>query len=332
MPKRRNNAPQRHQNTHLAAAAAAALHSDIDTDTNTLDASTAHMPTTHAAARTNDELNLSVLQRHNPSVQQILSIAPFAVVYLFSPESQQWEKCGVEGTMFVCQLAPFRSSTSSNAYDGSEDRYIERYAVTVLNRKGLENFSTHLTSTAEVEITDEYVILQVNDDEGGAPSIYGLWIFCEPEPSSTARAREINASIIQECASRAEESRRIAEEVDGGFGEEESQGENGYGIDGAEALGYEQGASVGQREVQQVQNGLVSGLSQPNVPTAGQQLDMSTLFGPPQGNRMSEGTFNMAAPMDPRLQQPLSPGYGQQPSLSQPSQRDALLSLFRGAR
>src|SRR5947209_5070124 len=35
--------------------------------------------------RTNEELNLSVLKRHNSQINSILSIAPYAVVYEFSP-------------------------------------------------------------------------------------------------------------------------------------------------------------------------------------------------------------------------------------------------------
>lgn len=156
--------------------------------------------------RTNAQLNLGVIQRHNPSVIDILSIAPYAVVYLFSPVSQQWEKSGVEGTLFVCRLSP-------NALGR------DRYSVIILNRRGLDNFSTELKSGDDVDVTDEYVILQVAQEDSSNEAedvpeiqIFGLWIFSEPEPSSTAKAREINAQIIQHCAKQAEISRKIAEE------------------------------------------------------------------------------------------------------------------------
>ncbi|KAI9712878.1 MAG: hypothetical protein M1812_006747 [Candelaria pacifica] len=142
-------------------------------------------------ARTNAELNLSALRRHNPAVASLLSIAPYAVVYIFSPTSQQWEKSGIEGTLFVCQLRP-------------SDTGAERYTVMLLNRRGLENFEAELLKGADVEITEDYVILRANDGE----HIYGLWIFSEPEPSSTANTRAINAQIIQDCALRAEASTR----------------------------------------------------------------------------------------------------------------------------
>ncbi|OCL04695.1 PH domain-like protein [Glonium stellatum] len=148
--------------------------------------------------RSNAELNLSVIQRHNPSVTSVLSIAPYAVVYLFSPVTQAWEKCGIEGTLFVCQL------TQSNI--GAD-----RYAVMILNRRGLDNFTTELLSGDDVENTEEYVILQIGAEDG-TPQIYGLWIFSEPAPSSTANTRTINAQIIQDCATQAEMSRKLLEQ------------------------------------------------------------------------------------------------------------------------
>lgn len=177
---------------------AQATQSDYDTDTaNATDIQQAH---SQLPVRTNEEINLSVLQRHNPLVGQIVSIAPFAVVYLFSPDSQQWEKSGIEGTLFVCMLTPTIHG------DGVMQ---ERYSVVVLNRKGLENFATELLSASDVEITEQYVILQVTADDG-TPQIFGLWIFSEPEPASTAQSRIINAQIISECASRAEKSRILS--------------------------------------------------------------------------------------------------------------------------
>jgi hypothetical protein len=146
--------------------------------------------------RSNDELNLSVIRRHNPAVAEILSIAPYAVVYLFSPITQQWEKCGIEGTLFICQLTP--SPTG-----------VKQYCVTILNRRGLDNFYTELLSGDDVENTEDYIILQVAGED--APQIYGLWIFSEPPPSSTATMRAMTAQLIQECATQAEASKKRME-------------------------------------------------------------------------------------------------------------------------
>jgi len=158
--------------------------------------------------RTNEELNLQVLHKLNPEIRAIVSLATYAVIYTFSSGTQGWEKSGVEGTMFVVQLEPGSAERyGTNATEQPE----ERYAVFVLNRRGLENFMLELRNEDDVEITNEYVILQkVEDTADGLGSqesvIYGVWIFAEPE-ASTADARTFNAQVIQQCASQASMSR-----------------------------------------------------------------------------------------------------------------------------
>ncbi|KAF2792962.1 PH domain-like protein [Melanomma pulvis-pyrius CBS 109.77] len=142
--------------------------------------------------RSNEELNLSVLRRHYPDVTALRHLAPYAVLYAFNLDTQQWEKIGIEGTLFVCELAP----------SGGADRF----SVVILNRRGLDNFAMELTSEAEMEITDEYVILQ-------GDQVYGLWIFSEPPPSSTANTRIETAEKIKVLAIQAAESRRAREQV-----------------------------------------------------------------------------------------------------------------------
>jgi hypothetical protein len=156
----------------------------------------AEMPA--STLRTNDELNMAVLARHYPSITTILSIAPYAVLYTFSPSTQAWEKSGIEGTLFVC--AQHHDALGA-----------EHFSVVILNRRGLENFEAELRSSDDIEVTDEYVILKGEGDEG--PIIYGLWIFAEPPPSSTSDCRIVNAAVIQECANRAESSRALAQEA-----------------------------------------------------------------------------------------------------------------------
>jgi Dcp1-like decapping family len=170
-------------------------------------------PQQQASPRSNEELNISVLRRHNPNITSILSLAPYVVVYTFSPVTQQWEKNGIEGTMFICQLA-----------QGSYGE--ERYSVFVLNRRGLNNFDILLTDGENVEITDEFVILKAdresevsginnnnNNNNNGSEHIIGLWIFSEPAPNSTAETRKINAEVIKECATHAGRSMELAREA-----------------------------------------------------------------------------------------------------------------------
>jgi hypothetical protein len=150
--------------------------------------------------RTNDELNLSVLQRYNPEISSILSIAPYAVIYEFTPHPEPtWNKSGIEGSLFICQLSPGRRL--------GEDRYV----VFVLNRRGLENFEAELREADNtcVEITEEYVIVSLM--EGGAQKIYGIFIFSEGVGSSTEKTRSLNAELMKQCATQAGISLKAAE-------------------------------------------------------------------------------------------------------------------------
>ncbi|MCJ1411463.1 hypothetical protein MMC19_005552 [Ptychographa xylographoides] len=189
---------QRHQQSHSGN-----LHqpSDYESDVAFLsDAPPALMQ------RTDEELNLSVLRRHNRDVYSLEYVAPYAVVYQFSPDSQQWEKCGIEGTAFVCGLLPTEESP-------------QRYEVTVLNRRGLNNFALELLNATDVEVTEEYIILNSIND--AVPHVYGLWVFSEPPPSSTSHHRTAIAQKIQGCAQRVENARILASEAqDNGYNQD----------------------------------------------------------------------------------------------------------------
>ena len=139
--------------------------------------------------RSDAELNLSVLQRHLPSTQSIEKIAPYAVVYLFSIEREGWEKSGVEGSLFIVRT-----------YE--EGR--EGYAVVVLNRRGLENFVLTIKREDQVDVTEEYIILQDAGDEGEEEQkAYGLWVFQEAEGSTRGTRAEVG-DLITELARRME--------------------------------------------------------------------------------------------------------------------------------
>lgn len=159
-----------------------APRSDYDTDTaNVTDAPPADLAP--PPIRTNTELNLTVLRRYSPDVEHIVAIAPFAVIYTFSPETQGWEKCGIEGTLFICQL---------NA---------GRYNVVVLNRKSLDNFIEELASPDDIEVNEPFIILQIAGEDD-LPQIFGLWIFSEPDDQPSTR--DVVAQTLQSCARQAQ--------------------------------------------------------------------------------------------------------------------------------
>lgn len=276
--------------------------------------------------RSNEELNLAVLRRHNPSITSILSLAPYSVVYIFSPTTRQWEKNGVEGTLFVCQLT-----------QGSLGE--ERYSAFVLNRRGLQNFDLPLTDGENVELTEEYVILKAdeatdsgtngiadpqarqNGNNANGVRIYGLWIYSEPPPNSTAETRTINAQMIRECAVHAGQSMKLARE------RLEAMRQNGMHLAAAAA-----GTQTAPLEEVQA-----------SVPM-GRQISLKDLFG--QQRAQDDGwtvRAHHAGPMEqqqqphpqpqirPEMFQQQSQQYHPNPLAPHPPQPDVLGDLFRRA-
>lgn len=140
--------------------------------------------------RSNPEMNLSVLQRYNPAVREILCQAANAVVYIFTPDTGVWDKSGVEGTMFVCEQEP--------TYKSGE----ESYCLFVLNRRGLENLILDLGKTQDVEVTPELLIMRFG---GGSAEkvqkVMGIWIHNNKDD------RERNSDVIQQCWNQARASK-----------------------------------------------------------------------------------------------------------------------------
>jgi len=306
-PKRRQN-QQRHY----------IEQSDYDSEAYQTDAAGQSHPSgeVHKPVRDNVELNLAVLQRHNPDVHQVLSLASFAVVYLFSTETEQWEKSDIEGPLFVCQLIPATLQSADNAPT------IERYMVIILNRKNLHNFSMELLSTAQVEVDEQFIMFNVVDEETGAPQIYGLWVFAEAG-ASTAHAKEINAQVVLECAARAERSRQLVEDV----------------TPLQEADGYEEELDHTQHNGDYFAQQAMSEQVHDAVPAPGQQIHLANLFGQSQGldhngqHHQYQSHDTRQYQQHPPQQQYATPGAGNQyVNGPPPSQPDILLNLFRNAR
>lgn len=159
------------------------------------------LPPPQPQDRSDDAINLSVLQRYLPSAEYIEEKAPYAVVYIYGAGGEGkepgWEKTGVEGTVFVLRLL------------NDEGEY--EYAVLVLNRRGLDNFVLHLERKEGVELTEEYIILQGTvQDEG---KVYGLWIFEEQGSSTKEKRGEIGKCIVK-CVEMAEGKTQDGDEND----------------------------------------------------------------------------------------------------------------------
>ncbi|KAF4547955.1 Dcp1-like decapping family-like protein [Elsinoe fawcettii] len=272
--------------------------------------------------RTNEELNLAVLRRHSPSVSQILSVAGFACVYRFAPDTQTWVKTGVEGALFVCELLPIVPTGAA----GTNGGLVERYGVVVLNRKGLNNFVVELRSQGDVDVDEEYVILQVGEGEDVEEGIYGLWIFC---PGGDTTDREVAAAVITECAGRAEGSRVALEGQD--------DYEQGY------EAGYENGFADGEdaqeQDVQQAYQPQYTQQGHQSGQEGGQQIDLLSLFGKATQSHQAQQPQQPQFQQQPQYQngysqeqQPVSQGqyqHGHPQPPTQQTQAQNLLSLFK---
>jgi hypothetical protein len=255
------------------------------------------LPTPQSSTRTDAQLNLSVLQRHFPTTQLILRIAPFAVVYLFNPERQGWEKSGVEGSLFILQ------TYNENG---------EGYAVFVLNRRGLENFTLRLEKADRVEVTEEYIILQ-----DGA-TVHGLWIFEEAEGSTQGIRAEIGQTML-ECAQRAE---LISQD---------------YSLSNGNGNRNGNGAYIAQEEPAARSPDLMALLGQPRT-----QQPQPT----PQSNTQAQNLLNLFRTDEPRGPRPAAPAQQAQmknglgvmdilreqpaPVAQGPATKQDLLNILRG--
>jgi hypothetical protein len=173
--------------------------------------------------RTNTELNLSVLRRYAPSVRTILSIAANAVVYRFSPTIQQWEKAGVEGTLFVCDTAEGPTA------EGPEGRHASGQhpsaCVIVLNRHGLNNLILEMGDVEEVEVMGE--ILSIRHVEGSEQQVLGIWVHADKDNIRS----EIAGSVLgkwREVRNAVERDKATTTTTGGG-----GRGEGGVGLSGS---------------------------------------------------------------------------------------------------
>lgn len=173
--------------------------SDYEVESDALEGYISDLPRpAPPVARTNDELNLSVIQKHYPDVVEILSVAPYATIYDFSPSTNEWQKTSQVGTLFICQLAP--------------GTYGElRYRAIVLNRGGMDNFEAGLLQLDHggVAIQGEFVEI-IGESEDGETKVNSIYIY-SAEGQSTEASRKANGELMVELARVARTSREAAE-------------------------------------------------------------------------------------------------------------------------
>jgi len=100
-----------------------------------------------------EQINLRVLGRYDRNISAILQTISHVVLYDFDSMSKEWNKRGIEGTLFVYQ------------------RNDNTYAFTILNRLSLTNLNVRINPDFQIQQSGEYLMYKTDD------TVHGLWIF-----------------------------------------------------------------------------------------------------------------------------------------------------------
>ncbi|KAK3994827.1 hypothetical protein QBC44DRAFT_357095 [Cladorrhinum sp. PSN332] len=168
--------------------------SDYESDTAYYMETRDMAPQPPSQTRSDLEINLSVLRRHDPTILSIRAIAANAVIYTFLETTGGWEKHGIEGTLFVCEQQPVLGSLGQPKPNA---------CVFVLNRRGMNNLILDLSRVSDCEVVEELVVFRLEDgyspnsaglEDGTANGtrVLGIWMH-----SDETRPREANMGMIQ---------------------------------------------------------------------------------------------------------------------------------------
>ncbi|XP_059659634.1 mRNA-decapping enzyme-like protein [Cornus florida] len=118
-------------------------------------------------------LNLTVLQRIDPFVEEILITAAHVTFYEFNIELSQWSRKDVEGSLFVVKR---------NAQP--------RFQFIVMNRRNTDNLVENLLGDFEYEVQVPYLLYR-----NAAQEVNGIWFYNarECEEVATLFSRILNA-------------------------------------------------------------------------------------------------------------------------------------------
>jgi len=124
--------------------------------------------------------NLRVLQRLDSLILDIQGSATHVVLYEFSVDSQQWEKTGCEGSLFIAK----RSESP-------------RFKLVVLNRNSKENLEVPITGKFQMQVQEPYLIFRETKGDG-VVQIRGIWFH-------DAAEREAVSSLLTRIVSSLEQ-------------------------------------------------------------------------------------------------------------------------------
>ncbi|KAI4385426.1 hypothetical protein MLD38_003453 [Melastoma candidum] len=124
-------------------------------------------------------LNLTVLQRMDPFVEEILITAAHVTFYKFDIDSSQWSRKDVEGSLFVV-----KRNTQP------------RFQFIVMNRRNIDNLVENLLEDFEFEVQVPYLLYR-----NAAQEVNGIWFYnareCEEVASLFTRILNAYAKVPQ---------------------------------------------------------------------------------------------------------------------------------------
>lgn len=109
-------------------------------------------------------LNLTVLQRIDPFVEEILITAAHVTLYEFNIDNSQWSRKDVEGSLFVVK----RSAQP-------------RFQFIVMNRRNTDNLVEDLLGDFEFELQLPYLLYRNSSQE-----VNGIWFYNSRECEEVA--------------------------------------------------------------------------------------------------------------------------------------------------
>ncbi|KAJ8097267.1 hypothetical protein POJ06DRAFT_28276 [Lipomyces tetrasporus] len=171
-----------------------------------------------------DELNHTVLARHDPLINDIELTSAHAVLYKFVPDTSAWEKLPCQGVLFVYSR---RASTASNGYyyqNGTDSwEEADEHMLAILNRQSLKSFFLKLEDITDIERLDEFVMVrspygavepwEVGYEDTTAPKqpdVWGLWIYMSED---RAKVEELCRSCVSERDDDEQSRKSIEEET-----------------------------------------------------------------------------------------------------------------------
>ncbi|GAV59459.1 DCP1 domain-containing protein [Cephalotus follicularis] len=124
-------------------------------------------------AQSTKVLNLTVLQRIDPFIEEILITAAHVTFYEFNIDSNQWSRKDVEGSLFVV-----KRNTQP------------RFQFIVMNRRNTDNLVENLLGDFEYEVQKPYLLYR-----NAAQEVNGIWFYNSRECDDVANlfSRILNA-------------------------------------------------------------------------------------------------------------------------------------------